>query len=55
MATIEHMKLDRKKVIDWFRSNMKTHDDWTGTYVEYQEKCETVDDFIYKFLNEVED
>ena len=37
-------------IIEFFEDNLHTHTDWTGTYVETQYKCESVEEFINKFL-----
>ena len=39
---------------EFCENNLHTHTDWTGTYVETQYKCESVDDFVNKLLNYIE-
>ncbi len=39
-----------KAIIEFFEDNLKTHTDWTGTYVETKYKCDSVEEFINKFL-----
>lgn len=38
-------------ITEFFEDNLKTHTDWTGTYVETQYKCESVEEFIDKFMD----
>ena len=42
---------ENKKIIDFCKTNLHTHTDWTGTYVETEYKCDSVDEFINKLLN----
>lgn len=51
MITQEEKELIRKFCED----NLHTHTDWTGTYVETQYKCDSVDDFVNKLLSYIED
>lgn len=37
-------------IIEFFKENLHTHTDWTGTYVETRYKCESVEEFINNFL-----
>ena len=37
-------------IIEFFKENLHTHTDWTGTYVETRYKCDSVEEFINKFL-----
>lgn len=46
---------DKKRIIEFCNNNLHTHTDWTGTYVETQYKCESVDDFVNKLLNYIEE
>ena len=50
------MTQEEKKLIRKFcENNLRTHTDWTGTYVETRYKCESVDEFVDKLLNYVEE
>ena len=40
-----------KAILEFFEENLHTHTDWTGTYVETRYKCESVEEFIDKFLD----
>ena len=45
-----------KKLIRQFcEENLHTHTDWTGTYVETTYKCDSVDDFVNKLVNYIEE
>lgn len=44
---------DKEKIIDFCKTNLHTHTDWTGTYVETAYKCDSVDEFINKLLNHI--
>ncbi len=50
------MTQENKKLIRTFcEDNLHTHTDWTGTYVETKDKCDSIDDFVNKFLSYVEE
>lgn len=50
------MKQGEKELIREFcKDNLHTHTDWTGTYVETTYKCDSVNDFINKLLNYIEE
>ena len=41
-----------KEIIKEFcEKNLSTHTDWTGTYVETQYKCESVENLLRNFGN----
>ena len=40
---------------EFCENNLRTHTDWTGTYVETRYKCKSVDDFVNKLLNYIEE
>jgi hypothetical protein len=45
-----------KEIIKEFcEKNMSTHTDWTGTRVETKYKCNSVDDFVDKLFDHLED
>jgi hypothetical protein len=49
---LNNMKNKLFRVItEFFEENLHTHTDWTGTYVETQYKCNSVEEFIDKFMN----
>lgn len=47
---MENYRVNRKIITEFFEDNLHTHTDWTGTYVETRYKCESVEEFINKFL-----
>ena len=47
-------KEDKDKIIDFYKINLHTHTDQTGTYVETTYKCDSVDEFISKLLNHID-
>lgn len=45
-----------KEIIKEFcEENLHTHTDWTGTYVETKYKCDSVDKFVDKLMEYIED
>ncbi len=46
---------DKEKITKFLKTNLHTHTDWTGTYVETQYKCESVEKFIEIFFNSIEE
>ena len=45
---------DKELIIEFCKNNLHTHTDWTGTYVETQYRCDSVDDFVNELLNYIE-
>jgi hypothetical protein len=44
-----------KEIIEQFCfKNMSTHTDWTGTRVETKEKCESVEEFVNRLMEHIE-
>ena len=46
---------DKELIRKFCENNLRTHTDWTGTYVETRYKCKSVDDFVNKLLNYIEE
>jgi hypothetical protein len=45
-----------KKILkEWCENNMNIHSDWTGTRVETNNICSTIDEFVDKLWNYLED
>lgn len=40
-------------ITEFFEENLHTHTDWTGTRVETRFECESVEEFIDKFMNHI--
>ena len=52
---MESIRISKKILKEWVESNMSTHTDWTGTYVETAYKCESLEKFIdrlYEYLSD---
>ena len=47
-------KEEKELIIEFCNNNLHTHTDWTGTYVETQYKCKSVDEFINRIFNYIE-
>lgn len=45
---------DKELIREFCKENLHTHTDWTGKYVETSYKCESVEEFIDKFFNFIE-
>lgn len=43
--------IDESKIKEWFLKNMRTHTDWTGTYVEYNQNCDSVEELYKDFMD----
>lgn len=40
---------------EWCEQNLSTHTDWTGTRVETKKSCSSVEEFVDKLYNYLED
>lgn len=40
---------------EWCEKNLSTHTDWTGTRVETKHECKSVEDFVDKLFDYLED
>lgn len=47
-------KNDIELITEFCKNNLHTHTDWTGTRVETINKCESVEKFIDKLFNYIE-
>lgn len=45
---------DKELITKFCNNNLHTHTDWTGTRVETINECDSVEKFINKFLNYIE-
>lgn len=44
-----------KKILkEWCEKNLSTHNDWTGTRVETKYQCNSVDEFVDKLFQHLE-
>ena len=46
---------DKEKITKFLKANLHTHTDWTGTYVETKNTCDSVEKFIEIFFNSIEE
>lgn len=46
---------DKELIRKFCEDNLCTHTDWTGTYIETQYHCDSVDDFPDRLLNYIEE
>lgn len=51
----ESYRINREIVTEFFEENLRTHTDWTGTRVETRFECDSVEEFISKFMNYIEE
>jgi hypothetical protein len=50
---MESIRTSKEILKEWVEANMVTHTDWTGTRVETEYKCDSLDKFIdilYEYL-----
>lgn len=52
---MEYIHTSKTILKEWVEANMSTHTDWTGTRVETKHKCESIDKFIDKLYEYLED
>lgn len=52
---MEYIRTSRQILKEWVEANMSTHTDWTGTRVETEYKCESLDEFIDKLYEYLSD
>ena len=49
----EIYRINKNIVKEFFENNLHTHTDWAGTRVETRLECESVEEFINKFMNHI--
>ncbi len=52
---MEKIRITKEILKEWCEQNLATHTDWTGTRVETKHKCNSVDDFVDKLFDYLED
>ena len=52
---MDSIRITKEILKEWCEQNMATHTDWTGTRVETKYKCNSVDDFVDKLFEHLED
>jgi len=48
-------RTNRQIIEEFCEQHLSTHSDWTGTRVETKGKCDSVDDFVDKFMEYIEE
>lgn len=52
---MDSIRTTKEILKEWVEKNMSTHTDWTGTRVETKHECKSVDDFVDKLFNYLDD
>jgi hypothetical protein len=52
---MDHIFTNKEILKEWCEQNLSTHTDWTGTRVETKNRCESVEKFVDKLYNYLED
>ena len=52
---METIQITRHILEEWCEKNMNVHTDWTGTRVETKDICVSIDEFVDKLWNYLED
>lgn len=48
-------RTNKEIIREFCEKHLATHTDWTGTRVETKDKCESVDEFVDKLMEHIED
>ena len=52
---MDSIRTTKEILKEWCEQNMATHTDWTGKRVETKQECKSVDDFVEKLFEHLED
>ena len=52
---MNRIQIDKSTLKKWCKGNMATHTDWTGTRVETIKACPTIDEFVDRLWNYLEE
>ena len=52
---MKRIQVNRFILEEWCEKNMNVHTDWTGTRVETQNTCGSIEEFVNKLWNYLED
>lgn len=52
---MEHILTSKEILKEWCEKNLARHTDWTGTRIETKNKCNSVDEFVDKLFDYLED
>ncbi len=50
---MESARTTKQIIREWVEKNMSTHTDWTGTRVETEYKCESIEEFVNKLYEHI--
>lgn len=53
--TMEYIRTTKNILKEWVEQNMSAHTDWSSTRVETKYPCGTIDDFVDKLYEYLED
>ena len=48
------LRVNQTIIREFCEKHMSTHTDWTGTRVETKEKCESVEEFVNRLMEHIE-
>ena len=51
---MKRIQIKKHILEEWCENNMSTHTDWTGTSVETNNDCRSIDEFVDKLWNYLE-
>ena len=51
---MDSYRTNKEIIAQFCFKNMSTHTDWTGTRVETKEKCESVEEFVNRLMEHIE-
>ena len=52
---MDSFRTSREAILDFCKKEMDTHTDWTGTRVETKYKCSSIEEFVNKLVDYLED
>ncbi len=52
---MDSVRTNKNVIKEWCERNMAPHTDWTGTRIETKEKCDSLDKFIDRLWEYIED
>ena len=48
-------RISKEAILDFCEKEMSTHTDWTGTRVETKHECSSIEEFVNKLTDYLED
>ena len=52
---MKSIRITKHILSEWCERNLDTHTDWTGTRVETNDTCDSLDEFVDKLWNYLEE